>query len=215
MNAMKSWFGRLSPPDRRNANRRRSPQLVAYYWDGAVPVAHHIRDISSTGLYLHTDARWYPGTLVMMTLQRTDKSSYARSERSIAVQSKVIRWGPDGVGLEFIFPEPGESCRPDQADREGFVRFAWRFLGTRGQARVDCVLLLPFALLLVRNLVNFGGFFFAAIILVSAGWSLILGPLPGPRPARCRKQPSPVVPDPESQQYFIAPQSDDHDRAWW
>ena len=45
--------------------------LAAYYWTGAAPAAHNIKDISSSGLYVVTEERWYPGTLVMMTLQKT------------------------------------------------------------------------------------------------------------------------------------------------
>ncbi|HEY6764483.1 MAG TPA: hypothetical protein VI386_06905, partial [Candidatus Sulfotelmatobacter sp.] len=50
----------------------KSPLLVAYYWDGAAPTSHKIQNISSTGFYLTTKERWLPGTMVTMTLQRTD-----------------------------------------------------------------------------------------------------------------------------------------------
>jgi hypothetical protein len=78
--------------------------LAAYYWNGDAPTAHGIRDISSTGLYIVTEERWYPGTLVLMTLQRTDCGEEL-AERAIAVNSRAVRWGPDGVGLQFVLSD--------------------------------------------------------------------------------------------------------------
>ena len=48
-----------------------------------------------------TEERWYPGTVVLMTLQQTaDEAEIA--ENSISVHSRAVRWGSDGVGLQFI-----------------------------------------------------------------------------------------------------------------
>ena len=46
-----------------------------------------------------TEERWYPGTLILMTLQETDGQE--RTGHSIAVHSRAVRWGNDGVGLQF------------------------------------------------------------------------------------------------------------------
>ena len=94
----------LLSEDRRKKLRHTSLPLVAYFWDGAVPVAHPVRDASSTGLYLLTDHRWYLGTVVALTLQRTaaDDDDPARA---ISVNARVVRTGDDGVGLEFLLPE--------------------------------------------------------------------------------------------------------------
>jgi hypothetical protein len=103
----KSWLRRWWSPDPRKApNMRKAPRmpapgLAAYYWTGAAPKAHDIRDISSTGLYVVTEERWYPGTLILMTLQPTGEGEQS-SEHSIAVHSRAVRWGNDGVGLQFI-----------------------------------------------------------------------------------------------------------------
>ena len=59
-----------------------------------------------------TEERWYPGTLVLMTLQRTN-SGEAMEERSIAVHSRAVRWGPDGVGLQFVLADDEKD--PDRA----------------------------------------------------------------------------------------------------
>jgi hypothetical protein len=107
----KSWLERWWSPDPRKAPEMRKaprggvPGLAAYYWTGASPRAHSIKDISSTGLYVVTEERWYPGTLILMTLQETD-SGQEGSGHSIAVHSRAVRWGNDGVGLQFIPHNP-------------------------------------------------------------------------------------------------------------
>ncbi len=124
---LRTWIERWWSPDPRKAPRVKEPGLAAYYWNGAAPVAHGVRDISSSGLYVVTEERWYPGTLVLMTLQRTDHGEeYA--ERSIAVQSRAVRWGPDGVGLQFILADDqdlrhGKTTMMDAASREEFELF--------------------------------------------------------------------------------------------
>jgi uncharacterized membrane protein (UPF0127 family) len=123
----RSWLDRWWSPDPRKAPREPSPGLAAYYWNGAAPQAHGIRDISSTGLYVVTEERWYPGTLVLMTLQRTDVGEEIE-ERAIQVQSRAVRWGNDGVGLKFVLPDSREMRRGhnnvvDGADKKGLDRF--------------------------------------------------------------------------------------------
>lgn len=82
----------------------RAPTLRAFYWDGSAPAPHDIRDISRSGMYIYTGERWYPGTLVLMRLQRADCPPDDPGH-SIAVLSRAVRWGADGVGLEFVFPD--------------------------------------------------------------------------------------------------------------
>lgn len=106
--SLKNFFKEFLSRDRRRSDRQRIPQLVAFYWDGDAPLAHGVRDISPSGLYLLTDGRWYPGTLVMLTLQKNGEI-LAGSQQSIAVEAKVIRSGDDGVGLAFVLPERRRS----------------------------------------------------------------------------------------------------------
>jgi hypothetical protein len=131
----KTWLERWwSPdprkaPDLRKSSRDELPGLAAYYWTGAAPKAHSIRDISSTGLYVVTEERWYPGTLIVMTLQNGDGGE-ERVERSISVHSRAVRWGNDGVGLQFILPgdnDPALKNSPVQAaDRKELEQFLER-----------------------------------------------------------------------------------------
>jgi len=133
----KSWLRRWwSPdprkaPDMRKAPRRPTPGLAAYYWTGAAPRPHDIRDISSTGLYVVTEERWYPGTLILMTLQPTGNGEES-SEHSIAVHSRAVRWGNDGVGLQFIpldTPETQGGPNPllNGVDQKHLDQFLQRF----------------------------------------------------------------------------------------
>jgi hypothetical protein len=133
MKSVNRWFEWMSSRERRRAPRREISNLVAHYWDGAAPLAHHIRDISSTGLYLLTEQRWYPGTLVRILLQKTGVAE-TDPDRSIMVNAKVVRSGTDGVGLALVLPEknsPGgvQSSATSGAGRLSFHRFLQRLLG--------------------------------------------------------------------------------------
>lgn len=125
--APKNWLERWWSPDPRKAPREDNPGLAAYYWNGAAPEAHGIRDISSSGMYVVTEERWYPGTLVLMTLQRTDVGE-EMAERSISVLSRAVRWGQDGVGLQFILADAKDARKGnvpliEAAGRKEFDRF--------------------------------------------------------------------------------------------
>jgi hypothetical protein len=112
MKSVTGWFKRISSPEHRRAQRRKAPLLVAYYWDGAAPTSHTIQDISSYGFYLVTEERWLPGTMVTMTLQRTNMAhENSGTNPHISVLSKVVRLDEDGVGFAFIpiEPHPGDS----------------------------------------------------------------------------------------------------------
>jgi hypothetical protein len=115
---MKNWFEELMAGNQRRPQRYVAPRLVAYFFDGGTPTAHCIRDVSSSGMYLLTTQRWYPGTLVTITLQRTEKDQ-AGVKQSITVQARVMRSAEDGVGLRFVVPKTAEGRRIQQyvADR--------------------------------------------------------------------------------------------------
>jgi hypothetical protein len=89
--------------EQRRAVRLPMPGLVAYFFTGGSPRPHPIKDISVTGFYMQTDERWMPGTIVRVTLQMVESSGEGRRE-TITVHSRVVRWGPDGGGFEFVLP---------------------------------------------------------------------------------------------------------------
>lgn len=111
----KGWFAKLlnsEPEDPRVTSRECLPGLVAYYFTGGTPKPHAVRDISSTGMYILTEERWYPGTVVRVTL--TDRHN-PTTERSITVNAKAVRAASDGVGFEFVLEERDRSkIRPEE-----------------------------------------------------------------------------------------------------
>src|ERR1700760_420861 len=115
---MMNWFEELMAGNQRRPQRYVAPRLVAYFFDGGTPIAHCIRDVSSSGMYLLTTQRWYPGTLVTITLQRTEKDQ-AGVKQSITVQARVMRSAEDGVGLRFVVPKTAEGRRIQQYIADG------------------------------------------------------------------------------------------------
>ena len=114
--------------NRRYARRYVIPGLVAYYWTGGT--SHQVRDMSATGLYLVTNERWAPGTLIQMTLHKEGESDVS-TENSISVMSQLVRWGENGVGFSFIHADNkdviGSDVLPgDAADRKTVESFLER-----------------------------------------------------------------------------------------
>ena len=110
---IKRWFS-PEPVSSARSNRQILPGLVAYHWSGGTPQPLQLGNISGSGFYLLTDERPYPGTLILMTLQRTG-SGGEKLGNSIAVYSKVIRWGPDGVGFAFVVLDHEDEKKGDRA----------------------------------------------------------------------------------------------------
>jgi len=109
-----AWLQQFLNPDRRREERRGLPGIVAYYWDGSSSRAHDLLDISMGGSYMLTEDRWYPDTILKVTLRctsgRSDDPSAVKAEdaQTICVLARVARSGTDGVGLQFVFPGEGE-----------------------------------------------------------------------------------------------------------
>ena len=127
LKAPRAWLERWWAPDPRKAPRQAAPGLAAYYWNGAPPVGHGIRDIGSSGVYVVTEERWYPGTLVLMT-QPGCEGGELTAEHSIPVCTRAVRWGHDGVGLQFVLSEAQDvrveaGLSLNDADRREFERF--------------------------------------------------------------------------------------------
>jgi hypothetical protein len=111
--SQRGWLDRWlhpEPPEPRQASREPLAGLVAHFFTGGAPQAHEIRDVSATGLFVVTTERWYPGTLIRMTLSKPDVGQ-APSERSITINARSVRWGNDGVGLEFVVEPRDRSNR--------------------------------------------------------------------------------------------------------
>ena len=126
--SLKSRLMRMLVRDRRRATRHSAPDLVAYRWTGSIPQPQRVGDISDTGLFLLTEERWLPGTIVTMTLQRANTTGEDPAD-SIAVQTKVVRWGANGEGLDFVLSALGDIEREQTWQQGGTNRKALkRFL---------------------------------------------------------------------------------------
>jgi hypothetical protein len=125
---MLRWlFNVPASTDRRRGERFPAQALVAYYWTGGEPKANELGNVSHRGLYLLTEERWHLGTRIVMTLQKRN-SGEVGSEEISRVESKVVRWGKDGIGCEFVQSEfvdlnTGELVQDREFDQEAFAKF--------------------------------------------------------------------------------------------
>ena len=113
MTGPKDWLENFLKPDSQGTERRSSArqsvdQFAAYRWNGSSLKQESVRDISSTGLYILTEERWQPGTLLLLTLQKEGPLEM-NPEGRIEVQARVVRFGEDGVGLTFVLPDDPDS----------------------------------------------------------------------------------------------------------
>ena len=53
------------------------------------------------------------------------------SERTICVHSRAVRWGKDGVGLQFVLQKDSEDPSMAAADRKALDRFLQRLRKSR------------------------------------------------------------------------------------
>lgn len=178
MSAVSKWLDWITARERRATERQEALPLVAHYWDGGAPVAHQVRDISPQGMYLLTRQRWYPGTVVMLSLQREDLAE-SDPARTISVNARVVRSGQDGVGFSFVLcKDPHANNKKDPhtsdkdvlvgTDKKSFETFLRKFRESHGQSLVEYILMLPLIFLLIVNVINFGGFFYAWITVANA-----------------------------------------------
>ena len=98
----------LARPEIKRAERRPADGFVAHYQIGESARQDDIKNISSTGLFLLTEERWVPGTIVSLTLQMQSPLEEI-SERQITVQAKTVLWGEDGVGFSFVLPDAPDA----------------------------------------------------------------------------------------------------------
>lgn len=134
-NWLDRWlFPDSSGQDKRSGARNPAPGLIAHFWTGGPPKSHPVRDISATGMYVVTEERWYPGTQILITLTKTLDDG-PRAERSITALATAVRWGDDGVGLEFVRNTAKKARRreplpSDGADGEQLGQFVEQFGAT-------------------------------------------------------------------------------------
>jgi hypothetical protein len=123
MTRRKNWLESFLEPEVERAERRSVDQFAAYRWNGTRLVQEAVRDISQTGVYIVTEDRWQPGTMVTLTLQREGPLE-TNSERRIDVRAKVARCGKDGMGLAFVFGNDDGQTRQWESLSESLIQQA-------------------------------------------------------------------------------------------
>ena len=130
-----AWLKEMWKTDRRTEARCGLADVVAYYWDGSTSRAHEVLNVSTSGSYMLTDERWYPGTILKLVLWHVRHGAASFSDETkgssggICVLARVVRSGTDGVGLQFVFPgEDGlanksryPECTSDRIELERFL----------------------------------------------------------------------------------------------
>lgn len=114
------WLEKFLTPEADRAERRRVEQFAAYRWDGSALAQEMVRDISSSGFYLLTSERWKPGAILALTLQREGPLDFDPARR-ITTQARVVRNGPDGVGLSFLWSKDDPESRQWQSLLESLI----------------------------------------------------------------------------------------------
>jgi Flp pilus assembly protein TadG len=176
LSRVKRWLLQESE-EARCAVRYVQPDLIVHYWDGSAPGGREIRDISESGAYIYTAEQWYPGTIIRIVFQTQRMKIVGDGPRtpeaSICINSHVIRQGGDGVAVAFLYRDKDEQ-RNFQAFLEAIeitaqsVESPVAVSKRAGQALIEFALIMPLALLLAINAVNFGGFMFAWITVANA-----------------------------------------------
>ena len=108
MGPERGFWGRFWPSDRRGAKRKTALPLAAYYWTGAEPKPRQVKDVSLDGMYVVTKERWYPNTMLQITLVRMDRRQDDPAA-SIRLAARVVRSDPDGVGFAFVLQSRGNG----------------------------------------------------------------------------------------------------------
>ena len=104
------WLDKLLKAEPDRAERRPVSDFAAYRWTHSGLRQDAVKNVSSTGVYLITEERWQPGTILTLTLQRKGQVELS-SQYRITTQARVARSGRDGVGLSFVLAQDPESVR--------------------------------------------------------------------------------------------------------
>lgn len=102
MGSSRNWF-RLPFVYRPRAERRESPALAAFQWNGCTPWQSSVANISASGAFILTEKPWNVGEIRSLTLQRSGMLESTGSRR-VTVEAKVVRSDREGAGVQFLMP---------------------------------------------------------------------------------------------------------------
>jgi hypothetical protein len=94
-------LNRIGIGERREDWRIAIRHFDVFYSTGSKQKRARVKDMSATGVYLHTNEHWLPGTRVLLTLQRRGFLGQ-RSGPALRLRARSVRVGKDGVALSFV-----------------------------------------------------------------------------------------------------------------
>lgn len=106
MSRLSHWkkaLQRFGEPEHRRAERWPATGLSAFYGIDTATKPARIKDVSISGVYLLTEARFTADQAVALIL-RLDKEPAENSDLRISLRTRAAWQGTDGVGLEFVLP---------------------------------------------------------------------------------------------------------------
>ena len=103
MSSLTNWIGQVALGYRYRAERRYMPGLAAFHANGRKAEPDKIRDISATGMYVETRARWPRNGMVSLWLQKSGPTDIPDSQR-VPIRAQVVRRNENCVGLSFVLP---------------------------------------------------------------------------------------------------------------
>jgi Flp pilus assembly protein TadG len=150
--------------------------VVAYYWDGAVPAPHRVRNLSAYGANIITTEKWYPGTVIQLTLQHgahVNGSDGNAGTPAVSVRTRVASQHADCIRVVFVCLNNQErhalrKFLHDVKLAEANVTPRRMSASSAGQSLIEFALILPLLVLLVVNVVNFGSFIYTWIEVSNA-----------------------------------------------
>ncbi|HWA95895.1 MAG TPA: PilZ domain-containing protein [Terracidiphilus sp.] len=141
MSPIPNWIGQVALGFKDRAERRPLPGLIAFHANGRKSELDRIRNISATGMFLETRARWPKNALISLWIQKAE-SADASTDQGVALQATVVRRDANRVGLSFVLPEglslnlwesplktTADAAGPDDVLREFRMAAAISFLG--------------------------------------------------------------------------------------
>lgn len=97
-------------------------QVQALYTNGGPVESHMVKDVTKKGAMIETDDRWYPGTIVDMTLRYDEQFAKlskmdGEANDAVSVRAKIVAAAETGVEVEFVFLK-----RPEKREFKRFIR---------------------------------------------------------------------------------------------
>lgn len=153
------WLNQASRNNR--AHRYAAPGVVAHFWEGGTPQQHPVKNISLTGAYLFAAERWYTGTILSVNF----RDASGGGDDALGVNCKVVRHGPDGLGVKFMLRTKDEQ---KAVKRFMDASTSCGSVTERGQALIEYAFMLPLLILFIVTTVNFGGLLYSWITVANA-----------------------------------------------